>query len=575
MIKKVAQKAALSLMIGVSALSITGPSFANGLKVSYVSGQTVKETSNILDNFLFDEVENLFLASGDDYADALTGGVYMGEMNGSLFLVEDKKIEKKSYEKIAKAKNVYVIGGEARIPDSLVKDLKNYRGRIAGNNRYETAQQVANIVGSERNILITSGENFPDALAASALAIHKDYNIILTAKNSVPAATKEYLAKNKDKLVYFIGGEAAISNSVKREIFSIMGKNTNDVGKHIIAGKNRYETSKAAAEAFGNFDNAVIANGSDYQDALIGTSLAAQKTAPMLLTTSPTQAEDLSNYLSSKGLSEVYGVSTKDRFSVDHLGEIASKLSGSEVAIKDTNGKTIQVAKPGSTAKATPAPAPAPQPAPQKQVERPVETYTGWVVNTATVRTGADSSYKSVGTLPKGTKLVGPVINNYVSINYDGTARYVAIKELSKTEVNVTAAKETTVTASNGTTDAIVKGAQGFLGYPYVWASHNPSVGFDCSGLVYYLYRTHAGITLNRNSAAQASNGTAVSKSNLKPGDLLFFATSGGKTISHVGIYVGNGKMVHASSPSTGVRTDDINSSYYVNTYVTARRIIN
>lgn len=92
---------------------------------------------------------------------------------------------------------------------------------------------------------------------------------------------------------------------------------------------------------------------------------------------------------------------------------------------------------------------------------------------------------------------------------------------------------------------------------------------------MYHLYQTHAGIKLNRNSAAMASNGVQVSRNNLKPGDLMFFATGGGSRISHVGMYVGDGKLIHASSPSTGVKMDNINSSYYVNTFVTARRIIN
>ena len=164
MINKFMKKAALSTMICAAAVSISGPSLAAGLNVAYINGKTVDETSNLLDGYLFDQVENLFIVSGEGYADALTGGVHMGENNGSLFFVNDKKIDERGYKRITQAENVYVIGGDARIPDSLVKDLDNFRGRIAGANRYETAQLVANIVGKDRNILITSGENFPDAL---------------------------------------------------------------------------------------------------------------------------------------------------------------------------------------------------------------------------------------------------------------------------------------------------------------------------------------------------------------------------------------------------------------------------
>lgn len=558
MFKTIAKKAALTTMICAATMSVSGPSLAAGLNVAYINGNTVEETSNLLDGYLFDQVENLFLVSGEDYADALTGGVHLGENNGSLFFVNDKTIDSRGYKRINKAKNVYVIGGDARIPDSLLTNITNYRGRIAGKNRYETAQLVANIVGKDRNILITSGDNFPDALSASALAIQKDYNIILTAKNQLPAATKSYLERNKDRLVYFIGGDAAISTKVKQEIFSVMGKNPSEVGKYTIAGKNRYETSKAVAEAFGPFDNAIIADGSQYQDALLGTALASKKNAPMILATSPKQADDLTSYLSTKGLSNVYGISTGDKFSIQYLDTIVTKLSGSEeVQIKDTVGNVINVEKPA---------APAPAPAPAKPAPAPQTSFTGWVKSSAAVRSGADPSYKQVGTLSQGTKVYGAVINNYVRIEFNGSTRYVAVSDLSTTEVKVT---------SSSSTDALVKGAYGFLGYRYVWGSANPNVGFDCSGLMYYLYQTHAGITLNRNSASMASNGVQVSRNNLKPGDLMFFATGGGTRISHVGMYVGDGKLIHASSPSTGVKMDNINSSYYVNTFVTARRIIN
>ncbi len=96
---------------------------------------------------------------------------------------------------------------------------------------------------------------------------------------------------------------------------------------------------------------------------------------------------------------------------------------------------------------------------------------------------------------------------------------------------------------------------------------------FDCSGLTYYVYKQN-GITLPRASKSQASAGKSVSKSNLKAGDLVFFNTNG-KGISHVGIYIGDGKMIHSTKPGDVVKTTSINSSYYKNKFVTARRIVN
>lgn len=116
---------------------------------------------------------------------------------------------------------------------------------------------------------------------------------------------------------------------------------------------------------------------------------------------------------------------------------------------------------------------------------------------------------------------------------------------------------------------AVVAYANQFIGYPYVYGGTSPS-GFDCSGFTSYVYR-HFGVSLNRTAAAQASNGISVSKSNLQPGDLLFFCSP----INHVGIYIGGGRMVHAANKTRGVTTDTINSGYYSTNYVGATRIFN
>lgn len=93
---------------------------------------------------------------------------------------------------------------------------------------------------------------------------------------------------------------------------------------------------------------------------------------------------------------------------------------------------------------------------------------------------------------------------------------------------------------------------------------------FDCSGFTSYVYRQH-GISLNRTAAGQYSNGTAVARNNLQPGDLVMFGKSG---INHVGIYIGGGNIVHAANRQRGVTIDTINSGYYNNNYVGARRVI-
>jgi cell wall-associated NlpC family hydrolase len=116
----------------------------------------------------------------------------------------------------------------------------------------------------------------------------------------------------------------------------------------------------------------------------------------------------------------------------------------------------------------------------------------------------------------------------------------------------------------------IVGHALSYRGSRYRWGGGSPS-GFDCSGFTSYVYKQF-GIKLPHSSSGQSGAGKYVPKSQLQAGDLVFFHTSRGG-ISHVGIYIGNGQFVHASSAKGRVRTDSLNSGYYSRRYVTARRL--
>lgn len=212
--------------------------------------------------------------------------------------------------------------------------------------------------------------------------------------------------------------------------------------------------------------------------------------------------------------------------------------------------------------------------------------YTGYVKEAVNVRDIDSMDSNVVSVLEKGTKVSGIKgkywlklsEGRYISVNYIQDNK-VQSNQIKNTEVKDSYKKDSNskVVRSNegGSGSAVAQAAYNYLGERYVWGSAQPGVGFDCSGLTSYLYNKVCGISLYRNSAAQSNNGYPVSKSNLKQGDLLFFSTNGSGSISHVGIYVGNGKMIHASTPSTGVIISDIDSNYYSNTFVTARRILN
>lgn len=112
--------------------------------------------------------------------------------------------------------------------------------------------------------------------------------------------------------------------------------------------------------------------------------------------------------------------------------------------------------------------------------------------------------------------------------------------------------------------------AKNMVGKPYRYGGHSPS-GFDCSGLVYYSY-TRVGISVPRTTRSQLRAGIPVASKSLRVGDLVFFDQEGRK-FSHVGIYIGNGRFVHAPSSGKHVRIDSLNQRYWRKHFVAARRI--
>ena len=173
----------------------------------------------------------------------------------------------------------------------------------------------------------------------------------------------------------------------------------------------------------------------------------------------------------------------------------------------------------------------------------------------------------------KVNNVEGYISSSLLSDNKQETSRAQKSTRKSSSTKNKTSKKTTNTTANvpaSGNGSSIVATARKYLGYKYVYGGSSPSTGFDCSGFTSYVFKQH-GISLNRTAAGQYSNGVAVSRSNLQPGDLVMFGKSG---INHVAIYIGGGQIIHASTPSTGVRIDSLSTGYYNNNYVGARRIL-
>lgn len=141
-------------------------------------------------------------------------------------------------------------------------------------------------------------------------------------------------------------------------------------------------------------------------------------------------------------------------------------------------------------------------------------------------------------------------------------------KALGKSPEKQTSHEQKVAQALENRRSRIVGNALTYRGTPYVWGG-NTTRGFDCSGFTQHLYRQQ-GLTIPRTAKQQYDGGKPVAKANLQQGDLVFFNTTG--PITHVGMYIGDGKFVHAANAKRGVRVDTLTSGYYAKCYAGARR---
>ncbi len=116
----------------------------------------------------------------------------------------------------------------------------------------------------------------------------------------------------------------------------------------------------------------------------------------------------------------------------------------------------------------------------------------------------------------------------------------------------------------------LVRTAKRFIGVPYRWGGEDRQTGFDCSGLTMVCYRLN-GLNLPRNSRSQFGSGRWIPKAKLKEGDLVFFATRGGNRVSHVGMYIGDGKFIHAPRTGKKVRIEKMSNSWFAKRYMGGR----
>ena len=262
-----------------------------------ISGKDRIETSVEISKSAYTTSENVVLASGFNFADALSAGQLASALNAPLLLSSQNKLDSQTKNEIErlKAKKVYVVGGDNAISktgiDTTLKSEKIDVTRLEGQDRYSTSQKVMEktkeIINPEY-LLIASGKNFPDALAATSFFVNHKSVMVLSDGETYPQSNLQEIA---------IGGV----NQLPLKGFK---------GRRI-SGKDRYETALEIAKlSFDKNNNAILASGQVFADSLSAVSLTKKHNAPIILTQSDSLTENAKKYLNGKNVFIVGGEKT-------------------------------------------------------------------------------------------------------------------------------------------------------------------------------------------------------------------------------------------------------------------------
>lgn len=266
-------------------------------QVTRISGKDRITTSVEISKTAYNTSENVVLASGFNFADALSAGQLASALDAPLLLSSQNKLDSQTKNEIErlKAKKVYVVGGDNAISkngiDTTLKSENIEVTRLEGQDRYSTSQEVMEktkeIINPEY-LLIASGKNFPDALAATSFFVNHKSVMILSDGITYPQSNLQEIA---------IGGV----NQLPLKGFK---------GRRV-SGKDRYETALEIAKlSFDKNNNAILASGQVFADSLSAVSLTKKHNAPIVLTQSDSLTENAKKYLKDKNVFIVGGEKT-------------------------------------------------------------------------------------------------------------------------------------------------------------------------------------------------------------------------------------------------------------------------
>ncbi len=267
-----------------------------------ISGSNRYNTAIELSKKAFDESKIAIVASGENFADALSGGALAAANNAPLLLIDNNSTTINDVNRELRrlgVEKVYVLGGKNAISintemkltsDADNNDKRRIVNRLSGNDRYETSyeiyKEVTRTSGTKEEPILVNGNQFADALSAGALSASTKRGIILTDGHNVNSKINK-----KDSNNIVIGGHASMDSTF---------------GGKRISGSNRYETSVNVAKYFNNPKNIMLASGEKYPDGLASITLYHKYEGPLLLTPADKLPNETKNYIKNNDVKDVY-----------------------------------------------------------------------------------------------------------------------------------------------------------------------------------------------------------------------------------------------------------------------------
>ncbi len=291
----------------------------------FITGKVAKERLQGSDRYLtaaaishkgWEQGNDVILASGENYTDALTGAVLAGMLDAPVLLTGKDGLNEAVLKEIKRlhAKNIYIIGGTGVVSASAETQLKEayHVQRLQGVDRYGTAAAVGEKIKEQNStaqnildtVILTTAQNYPDALAIAPFAAQAGTPILFTAGENLNPVTKQALKDWGIQKVIIAGGTGAIGASVEDEL-----RNSLQIKTERLSGTDRYGTALAIAKYFspqGDYEGVVVATGESFADALAGASFAAQNSYPVLLTGRTRMDKGVLDYIGDLKLHKVY-----------------------------------------------------------------------------------------------------------------------------------------------------------------------------------------------------------------------------------------------------------------------------